>query len=60
METRSFEFDIRQMGYVKTGAGPAVILLHGFGEDRHIFNSTVTMLEKTNTVYAPDLLGTGM
>jgi pimeloyl-ACP methyl ester carboxylesterase len=60
METRSFEFDNRQMGYVKTGAGPAVILLHGFGEDRHIFNSTVTMLEKTNTVYAPDLLGTGM
>ena len=60
METGSFEFDNRQMGYVKTGAGPAVILLHGFGEDRHIFNSTVTMLEKTNTVYAPDLLGTGM
>jgi pimeloyl-ACP methyl ester carboxylesterase len=60
METRSFEFDNRQMGYVKTGAGPAVILLHGFGEDHHIFNSTVAMLEKTNTVYAPDLLGTGM
>jgi pimeloyl-ACP methyl ester carboxylesterase len=60
METRSFEFDNRQMGYVKTGAGPAVILLHGFGEDHYIFNSTVAMLEKTNTVYAPDLLGTGM
>jgi pimeloyl-ACP methyl ester carboxylesterase len=60
METRSFEFDNRQMGYVKTGAGPAVILLHGFGEDHHIFNSTVAMLEKTYTVYAPDLLGTGM
>jgi pimeloyl-ACP methyl ester carboxylesterase len=48
------------MGYVKTGAGPAVILLHGFGEDHHIFNSTVAMLEKTYTVYTPDLLGTGM
>jgi pimeloyl-ACP methyl ester carboxylesterase len=60
METRSFEFDNRQMGYVKTGAGPAVILLHGFGEDHHIFNSTVAMLEKTYTVYTPDLLGTGM
>jgi pimeloyl-ACP methyl ester carboxylesterase len=60
METRSFEFDNRQMGYVKTGAGPAVILLHGFGEDHHIFNSTVTALEKTYTVYTPDLLGTGM
>jgi len=60
MGTRSFEFDNRQMGYVKTGAGPAVILLHGFGEDHHIFNSTVAMLEKTYTVYTPDLLGTGM
>ena len=60
METRSFEFDNRQMGYVKTGAGPAVILLHGFGEDHHIFKSTVTTLEKKYTVYAPDLLGTGM
>lgn len=60
METRSFEFDKHKMGYVKTGAGPAVILLHGFGEDHHIFNSTVTALEKTYTVYAPDLLGTGM
>jgi pimeloyl-ACP methyl ester carboxylesterase len=60
METGSFEFDNRQMGYVKTGAGPAIILLHGFGEDHYIFNSTVTMLEKTNTVYTPDLLGTGM
>ena len=60
METRSFEFDKHQMGYVKTGAGPAVILLHGFGEDHHIFNSTVTALEKKYTVYTPDILGTGM
>jgi pimeloyl-ACP methyl ester carboxylesterase len=60
METRSFEFDNRQMGYIKTGAGPAVILLHGFGEDHHIFNSSVTILEKIYTVYTPDLPGTGI
>jgi pimeloyl-ACP methyl ester carboxylesterase len=60
METRSFEFDKHQIGYIKTGTGPAVILLHGFGEDHHIFNSTVNALEKTYTVYTPDLLGTGM
>jgi pimeloyl-ACP methyl ester carboxylesterase len=60
METRSFEFDKHQMSYTKTGAGPAVVLLHGFGEDHHIFNTTIAALEKTNTVYAPDLLGTGM
>ncbi|MGB4724319.1 MAG: alpha/beta hydrolase, partial [Sediminibacterium sp.] len=60
MATYFFEFDNRQMGYHKTGTGPAVILLHGFGEDHHIFNSTVTALEKNYTVYTPDLPGTGM
>ena len=60
MATYFFEFDNRQMGYQKMGAGPAVILLHGFGEDHHIFNSTVTALEKNYTVYTPDLPGTGM
>ena len=60
MPTLSFEFNKQQMGYVKTGAGPTVVLLHGFGEDHHIFNSTVTILEKTYTVFTPDLIGTGM
>jgi pimeloyl-ACP methyl ester carboxylesterase len=60
METRSFEFDKHHMGYTKRGAGPAVFLLHGFGEDHHIFNSTVAILEKKYTIYTPDLLGTGM
>ena len=60
MATCFFEFDNRQMGYQKTGTGPDVILLHGFGEDHNIFNSTVTALEKNYTVYTPDLPGTGM
>ena len=60
METGLFEFNKQQMGYTKTGTGPAVVLLHGFGEDHHIFNGTVTILEKTYTVYTPDLIGTGM
>ena len=59
MATYFFEFDNRQIGYQKTGTGPAVILLHGFGEDHSIFNSTVTALEKNYTVYTPDLPGTG-
>ena len=46
MKTGSFEFDKHQMGYTKTGVGPDVILLHGFGEDQHIFNSTVNALKK--------------
>ncbi len=60
MANLSFEFDNRQMCYQKTGTGPAVILLHGFGEDHRIFYSTVTALEKNYTVYTPDLPGTGM
>lgn len=60
MATYFFEFDNRQMGYQKTGTGPAVVLLHGFGEDHHIFNSTVAALEKKYTVVTPDLPGTGM
>jgi len=60
MATLSLEFDNRQMGYQKTGSGPAVILLHGFGEDHRIFNSTVSALEKKYTIYTPDLPGTGM
>ena len=60
MATYFFEFDNRQMGYHKTGTGPTVILLHGFGEDHSIFSSTVTALEKNYTVITPDLLGTGM
>lgn len=60
MATYFFEFDNRQMGYQKTGTGPTVILLHGFGEDHNIFNSTVTALEKKYTVVTPDLPGTGM
>jgi pimeloyl-ACP methyl ester carboxylesterase len=60
MATFSFDFDSKQMGYQKTGTGPAVILLHGFGEDHRVFNNTVTALEKNYTVYTPDLPGTGM
>ena len=60
MAAFSFDFDSKQMGYQKTGIGPAVILLHGFGEDHRVFNSTVTALEKSYTVYTPDLPGTGM
>lgn len=40
--------------YEKTGAGPAVLLLHGNGEDHSIFNALVPELAKTHTVYALD------
>ncbi len=60
MTISSFEFHNQKIGYQKTGTGPAVILLHGFGEDRHIFKSTNATLEKKYCVLTPDLLGTGI
>jgi pimeloyl-ACP methyl ester carboxylesterase len=60
MASFSFEFDTLQMGCQKTGTGPAIILLHGFGEDHRVLNSTVVALKKNYTVYTPDLPGTGM
>lgn len=40
--------------YEKTGSGPAVLLLHGNGEDHTIFNTLVEKLSQTHTVYAID------
>ena len=44
--------------YQKTGTGPAVMLLHGFGEDHTIWNKQVNAL-KGYTFLLPDIPGTG-
>ena len=43
--------------YQKTGTGPAVMLLHGFGEDHTIWNKQVNAL-KGYTFLLPDIPGT--
>ena len=40
--------------YEKTGSGPALILLHGNGEDHHIFDCIAEKLSANFTVYAVD------
>lgn len=40
--------------YEKTGRGPALFLLHGNGEDHHLFDTLVQQLKKDFTVYAVD------
>jgi pimeloyl-ACP methyl ester carboxylesterase len=40
--------------YEKSGAGSPIILLHGNGEDHHIFDKLSVKLEKDFTVYAVD------
>jgi pimeloyl-ACP methyl ester carboxylesterase len=45
--------------YVKTGTGPALLLLHGLGCDHHTWDPVLSRLSSHFTVIAPDLLGHG-
>ena len=45
--------------YVRTGTGPAVLLLHGLGCDHTTWAPVIDSLAKHHTVIAPDLLGHG-
>lgn len=45
--------------YEKTGEGSPVILIHGNGEDHHIFDELVEVMEQDHTVYAMDSRGHG-
>lgn len=43
-----------KINYTKQGIGKPLILLHGNGEDLHIFDNLIQELEKSYTVYAID------
>ncbi len=43
-----------QLNYEKQGAGDPLLLLHGNGEDHHIFDKLVKLLKEDYTVYAID------
>jgi pimeloyl-ACP methyl ester carboxylesterase len=45
--------------YVRTGSGPALLLLHGLGCDHTTWAPVMESLARTHTVIAPDLLGHG-
>jgi pimeloyl-ACP methyl ester carboxylesterase len=45
--------------YVRGGAGPAVILLHGFPEDWYAYHRIMPLLARRFTVVAVDLRGVG-
>ena len=45
--------------FVRTGSGPAVLLLHGLGCDHTTWRPVIDSLARTHTVIAPDLLGHG-
>lgn len=45
--------------YVRGGAGPAVVLLHGFPQNWYEFHQVMPRLAQSFTVIAPDLRGIG-
>lgn len=47
-----------KVSYQKTGTGPAILLIHGFGEDHTVWQKQVKAL-KGYTFLLPDLPGTG-
>jgi pimeloyl-ACP methyl ester carboxylesterase len=49
----------RSLHYQETGAGPDVLLLHGFGEDHRVWDSAVDHLKDSFHLIIPDLPGSG-
>lgn len=59
-KSRMFESPARATIFARWGGtGPAVVLLHGFGETGEMWGPLAAELAKTNTVIVPDLRGMG-
>jgi pimeloyl-ACP methyl ester carboxylesterase len=48
-----------RLHYVRGGAGPAIILVHGFPQDWHAYRKIMPRLARTFTVVAIDMRGVG-
>ncbi|GAC1439300.1 MAG: alpha/beta hydrolase [Sediminibacterium sp.] len=57
--THSFQYQTTTITYRTTGSGQPVVLLHGFGEDSHIWDLQVTFLQEHCLLIVPDLPGSG-
>jgi pimeloyl-ACP methyl ester carboxylesterase len=56
---KTFETAEYIIHYRKIGEGQPVVLLHGFGEDSHIWDAQIDALQHICCLFVPDLLGTG-
>ncbi|HBK82149.1 MAG TPA: alpha/beta hydrolase, partial [Flavobacterium sp.] len=52
-------FKNTKISYSDTGSGSAVVLLHGFLENKSMWQAQIPVLSKTNRIIAIDLLGHG-
>lgn len=59
MDTRRFQFKNATIEYDVYGTGDAVLLLHGFGVDRTLWDNFISDLSQTHRLLVPDLPGIG-
>jgi pimeloyl-ACP methyl ester carboxylesterase len=59
MQTHITEIDGIKIHYITAGAGPAVVLLHGYAETSLMWKPIIPLLAERFTVIAPDLPGIG-
>lgn len=59
MATHTYTYNNTEVHYERVGAGPDVVLLHGFGEDRHVWAAQVTHLKSSFRLLVPDIPGSG-
>lgn len=53
------DYQNKKVFYQTYGAGPAVVLQHGFGENGQVWNRQVDALKSSHLVIVPDLPGSG-
>ena len=56
---KNFSYQNTNIAYRIEGRGKPVVLLHGFGEDSHIWNDQITYLKDHCLLIIPDLPGSG-
>ena len=59
MECSTFKFKGYEVAYQKEGSGIPLILLHGFGEDKQVWESQVATIKEFAQVIVVDLPGSG-
>ncbi|HMK03566.1 MAG TPA: alpha/beta hydrolase [Ferruginibacter sp.] len=59
MRIKTFTYQSSRIFYRTIGKGRPVILIHGFGEDGHIWDKQVEFLQERFQLIIPDLPGTG-
>jgi pimeloyl-ACP methyl ester carboxylesterase len=59
LEARFVTVDAHRLRYVRTGSGPAVLLIHGFASSLYTWKDVVPLLARDFEVFALDLPGFG-